>query len=365
MHVVAMSPTWFSGTSVIGGGERYVENVAKALAAAGDGSVEVTIVALGREDLTIEVAPGLVRRVVAVAADGASPVDALGWGIETAVQGAHLVHIHQAFTRFGLAAVLAAGIHHIPVVVSDHGGPTLSARGQAEIRAVADGVLAYSQFGSKMAGGATQIVPGGVDADWFTPPAVPTEREGFAYVGRILPHKRIERAISCLPAGARLVICGIAPNPEYLAELHALAGGRDVVFVHDADDAVVREILRSVRATVLLSEHVDRYGNFYRAPELMGLVVLEAAACGAPAVVSTTGALPEYVVDGHTGRIVESDDALAHALVELHTNANLAAELGAAARTNLIGRWDLPTVGRRMLAFYRATVERRLAEGRL
>lgn len=361
MYVVAMTPTWFSGASVLGGGERYVENMAKAVTAAGAGSVEVSVLALGAAGATTEIAPGVVRTVLPVGPISGNIVDAVGWGMEEAVRRADLVHVHQAFTRFGLAAVLAAGLNDIPVVISDHGGPTLSARGQAELRAVADAVLAYSGFGARMVGGATSIVPGGVDADWFTPEPS-GHREGFAYVGRILPHKRIERAITALPAGARLVICGHPANAVYLKDLQELVGDRDVVFMHDADDAAVRELYRSVRATVLLSEHVDRYGNFYRVPELMGLVVLEAAACGTPAVVSTTGALPEFVIDGRTGRIVDDDDALADALRELHIQPGLSTALGDAARSNLLGLWDLPTVGRRTLELYQATIDRRGAE---
>lgn len=35
MHVVAMSPTWFDPASVLGGGERLPENLARAVAGAG------------------------------------------------------------------------------------------------------------------------------------------------------------------------------------------------------------------------------------------------------------------------------------------------------------------------------------------
>jgi len=355
LRIVMLSPTGFSSTSVIGGGERYVENLARAVAVAGRGAVEVMVVTLGPEDATREVPPGIEIRVLR-SSGATNVVDAVAWGIEEALHGAALVHVHQAYSRFGQVAVLAAATHRIPIVITDHGGPTLSPRARAEMRLVADDVLAYSEFGSQMAGGATAVVPGGVDTEWFSPPQSASGRSGFAYVGRILPHKRIERAISALPAGARLHVCGQVADEQYLEELHELARGRDVVFVRDADDAAIRDLYRSTLGLVLLSEHVDRYGNFYRAPELMGLTVLEAMACGTAPIVSTVGALPEFVIEGQTGHVVEDDDRLAEVLAELHADPERAVALGAAARRHILGRWDFATVGERTLDVYRRTM---------
>jgi glycosyltransferase involved in cell wall biosynthesis len=356
LRIVMLSPTGFSSTSVVGGGERYVENLARAVAVAGRGAVEVMVVTLGPEDETREeVTPGVHIRVVR-SSKATNVVDAVSWEIEEAIHDAALVHVHQAYSRFGQVAVVAAATHRIPIVITDHGGPTLSARARAEMRLVADDVLAYSQFGAEMAGGATAIVPGGVDTDWFSPPESASGRSGFAYVGRILPHKRIERAITALPAGARLQVCGQVANEQYLEELRELARGRDVVFIHDADDAAIRDLYRSTLGLVLLSEHVDRYGNFYRAPELMGLTVLEAMACGTAPIVSTVGALPEFVIEDQTGHIVQDDDRLAQVLAEVHADPERAVALGTAARDYILGRWDFATVGERILDVYRRTM---------
>jgi len=217
-------------------------------------------------------------------------------------------------------------------------------------------VIAYSEFARNIIGGATAVVPGGVDTEWFCPAADPKPRQGFAYIGRILPHKRIERAIDALPDGASLVVCGRTSEPIYLKELRRLAKGKAVKFIVNADDEAVRKLYRSVIAVLMLSEHIDRNGHFYRAPELMGLAPLEAMACGTTVVVAPTGALPEYVVDGHTGFVVRDDDHLAQVLLELHNDEARASELGLAAREHLIGRWDLPTVGKRMLAIYQDVI---------
>lgn len=356
MYVVALTPACTSGRAGPRGDERYAENLAKAVALAGAGEVEVNVVSPGTQASTAELAPGVLRTFSPMGAVG-DRRDAVGWGMEAAVRGAGLVHVHAAFTRFGQAAVLAAGVNGLATVVSDQGAPSLSSWAQAEVRACADAVLACSRYGARLAGAPAALVPGAVDAQWFSPSPDGRERSGFACVGRVVPHKRIERTVDRLPKGARLVICGEAADDDYLKELHDLAGDRDVELVHDADDDAIRELYRSVRAVVVATEHFDHHGTFLAAPEILSLVVLEAAACATPAVVSATGALPELVVDGETGFVVHDDEELGAALDRLHTSPGLAAELGAAARAHLLGRWDLPTAGPVTLNLYRQAVE--------
>lgn len=361
MYVVAMTPAPTGGQAGPRGDERYAENLAKAVALAGGGEVEVNVVSPGTQASTVELAPGVLRTYVPMSpAD--DPRHAVGWGMEAAVRGAGLVHVHASFTRFGQAAVLAAGVNRVPTVVSDQGAPSLSSWARAEMRECADLVLACSVFGARMAGGAATVVPGAVDAQWFSPAPGGRERSGFACVGRVVPHKRIERAVDRLPAGARLVICGEAADDGYLKELHDLAEDREVELVHGADDEAVRDLYRSVRAVVVATEHLDGRGTFLAAPEVLSLVVLEAAACGTPAVVAATGALPELVVDGRTGFVVHDDEELGAALDRLHADPGLSAGLGAAARNHLLGRWDLPTAGQVTLDLYRQAVERYRAE---
>ena len=62
--------------------------------------------------------------------------------------------------------------------------------------------------------------------------------------------------------------------------------------------------------------------------------LMQAAACGLPAVSTTVGAIREAVIDGETGLIVPPNDvpALAAALRRLMTDAALRARMGAAAR---------------------------------
>ena len=86
------------------------------------------------------------------------------------------------------------------------------------------------------------------------------------------------------------------------------------------------------------------------------IAILEAMASGLPVVVTAVGANPDVVRDGVDGRVVPSHDAaaLADALEELVRDPAARARMGANARARAEEGYDLPVLGLRMLAEYRA-----------
>ena len=81
--------------------------------------------------------------------------------------------------------------------------------------------------------------------------------------------------------------------------------------------------------------------------------LLEAQACGLPAVTTRRGALPEIVVDGETGRVVdESPEALAGAWGALLADAEARARLGAAARRRSEAHFSPERLAKHVLALY-------------
>ena len=108
-----------------------------------------------------------------------------------------------------------------------------------------DRFLAVSQFSARVLGAPaarTQVIYGGADTQRFTP-APGTDRDGVLFVGRLTPHKGIDRLLEALPAGASLRIAGSAghdlwpPERDYPALLRQLAQGRDVEFLGPVLDA--------------------------------------------------------------------------------------------------------------------------------
>lgn len=88
--------------------------------------------------------------------------------------------------------------------------------------------------------------------------------------------------------------------------------------------------------------------------EAFGLTALEAAAQGKPVVASEVGGLPEIVIDGETGRLVPpgESEALASAVSELLTNAEMRARLGVAGLRRCETRFALSRVAARILRVY-------------
>lgn len=133
------------------------------------------------------------------------------------------------------------------------------------------------------------------------------------------------RAVAALPAGGRPVCCLVAGDGELRGELEGLLAGlgasAQVRLLGFRDD--VPALLRAADAFALPS--LD---------EGMPMVLLEAAAAGAPLVATPVGDVPTLVRDGATGLLVARGDvaALSAALLRLRDEPGLAARLGAAAR---------------------------------
>jgi glycosyltransferase involved in cell wall biosynthesis len=145
------------------------------------------------------------------------------------------------------------------------------------------------------------------------PDAVPADARLLLCVARLEAQKGVDVAIRALPdvPGAHLVVLGEGPERP---RLEALAHERGVAGRVHLQGRVPDVAAWLRRADVLV--HPVRWEGF-------GLAVLEAMLAGLPVVASRVSSLPELVVDGETGRLVEPDDAaaLAAALADMPEGA--------------------------------------------
>jgi glycosyltransferase involved in cell wall biosynthesis len=220
-------------------------------------------------------------------------------------------------------------------------------------------VSKYSGHQLRVPAGRIRVIYGGADPLRFAPDAS-IHRAGVLFVGRITPHKGIDRLIAALPPGVQLGIAGTSghdtdlPEREYPQLLRRMAANRQVSFLGPVTDDLLATLYR--RASVLVLPSVQRtcYGRYIAVSELLGLVVLEAMASGTPVVCSSIGGLPEVVRHGDTGFLVEPGNVaeLRERLTEILRNPRLAARMGRCARELVLERFTWQACADRCLKAY-------------
>jgi glycosyltransferase involved in cell wall biosynthesis len=357
VRIVHVAPTPFGAGGLFGGGERYPVELARALAA----HVDVDLVTFGSR-------PGVVRDPFGVRIRTLRPVwyarrhpaHPLAPQLPWALDGADVVHTHHTRSAPSRLAALAARMRGQRLVTTDHG---LGGGGwHGLLPALFDRFLTVSRFSAAVLGvpaDRTRVIYGGADPQRFTPdPDV--GRDGVLFVGRLTPHKGIDRLIRALPDGARLTVAGTGghdprpPERDYPGLLRRLARGRDVTFTGAIPDVALPELHRRAAVFVLPTVKRDCYGRHFAISELLGLSVLEAMASGTPVVASRLDALPEVVRDGETGFLVTPGDVaeLHDRIARLLADRALAARMGGRGRELVLEQFTWDACARRCLAAY-------------
>lgn len=186
------------------------------------------------------------------------------------------------------------------------------------------------------------VVPPGIDRR-FSPAAVPARSPEplVVAVGRLMPVKRFHELIAAMAAiqpdhpGLRLVIVGEGSEREALeAQIAALDAGGWISLPGRVSDAELVGLYR--RAWLVASASVA---------EGWGMTLTEAAACGAPAVVTDIGGHRDAVIHGRTGLLAplgELGAAVSSVLADPAQRDRLAA--GALERARTL-TWEATALG--------------------
>jgi glycosyltransferase involved in cell wall biosynthesis len=196
----------------------------------------------------------------------------------------------------------------------------------------------------------------GVDLERFTPSPEPEGPPVAAFVGRMLDEKGLLDLVAAArllresgsPLRIQLVGAPDTESPTALPEARLRAWSGEGLVDWTGPTADVPAVWRSAHLAVLPS---------YR--EGLGMSVLEAAACGRPAVATDVPGCGEAVESGVTGLMVPPRDplALAAALAALTEDGGRRRAMGAAARQRVEARFGLPAVRAALLDLYRGRLE--------
>jgi len=167
----------------------------------------------------------------------------------------------------------------------------------------------------------------------------------FAFLGRIAPEKRVDRAIRIAQeCGVPLKIAAKVDKAdrEYYEEaIRPLMNGPGIEYVGEITDGEKASFLSGAKALLVPIDW----------PEPFGLVMIEAMACGTPVIAFNRGSVPEVVEDGVTGFIVEDEQSAVGAAYRL-------SEL---SRSKIRRRFEQRFTARRMaqeyLAVYRSLMD--------
>ncbi|MFM1926800.1 MAG: hypothetical protein RLZ06_376 [Actinomycetota bacterium] len=315
------------------------------------------------------------------------------------IAGADLVHSHTWYANF--AGQVASSLHGIPHLITAHsleplrpwkeeqlgGGYRLSSwlertayEGATGIIAVsagmrADILRAYPQIDPAK----VSVVHNGIDLEAFQAANNPDlvrahgidpDQRSVVFVGRITQQKGLPyllKAARELPSDVQLVLCAGAPDTPQILQ--------------DVTDLVAE--LRKIRSNVVwVEQHLSRVeliailsaATIFACPSIyepLGIVNLEAMACGTPVVATATGGIPEVVAHGKTGLLVDIEQVqdgsgkpldekkfvadFAAALNEMLESPNIA-EFGLAARKRVEDHFSWDSIAEQTLSVYRGAI---------
>ena len=312
-----------------------------------------------------------------------------GLRMANAASDIDVAHSHTWYT--GLGGHLASRLYGIPHVVTAHslephrpwkreqlgGGYEVSSWSEKNAMEYADAVIAVSagmkdsilDAYPRIDADKVHVVLNGIDTQVWQPGesavldklGVDKQRPIAAFVGRITRQKGVKhllKAAQSFDEDIQLVLCAGAPDtPEIAAETEALVeelrSQRDGVFW--VKDMLSREEIKEVYS----GADVFVCPSIY---EPLGIVNLEAMACGTAVVASNVGGIPEVVVDGETGVLVNYDAAdeaifeadLAAAVNRVAADKELTHRFGSAGRQRAIDDFSWVTIAQQTVDIYRS-----------
>jgi glycosyltransferase involved in cell wall biosynthesis len=349
VRVVHVTPTWFSPESALGGGERFAEELARAMA----GRVEVKLVSFGPREIRETPRPGYERVILkSWTRDRMAP---FAPGLLRELGRADVIHCHQYFVLPTFLAAVAGRLRGSRVFVSDLGGGGWTPGYQIDQSRWIAAHLPISEYAARGLPGRNRrhrVIYGGVDLARHPMRPGPAHDGSVAFLGRVLPHKGIHFLIAGLPPEVPLHLVGPAPDTGYLDRLRGLAEGKDVRFHGPLSDAEVVERLGRAMALVHPTP-VDERGSA-GAHELFGLALVEAMARGCPVIASDAASLPEIVTPEVNGLLVPPNrpEAIGEAVLRLRRDPDLWARLSRGARRTVEERFTWDRVVDRCLAAY-------------
>ncbi|MGV9189093.1 glycogen synthase [Arcanobacterium canis] len=395
--------------NVYGGAGVHVTELARVLAA--DADVHVHAFDGPRPSSVPNVALTGYTDVAELGEANAS-IRTLGVDLEmvTGAQGADLVHSHTWYAN--MAGHLAKLMYDIPHVVSAHsleplrpwkseqlgGGYNISRWIEQTAYENADAIIAVSEAMKNdilrvyphVSSDRVHVIHNGIDLDAWKAPDTEEEWEAartrfratgldpdrptIIFVGRITRQKGVPHLLRALQH--------VDPDVQVLL----LAGAPDTPDIAEETRTLVRDLQRERGGVVWIDEHLphedivalEACSTTFVTPSIyepLGIVNLEAMGVGLPVVGTNTGGIPDCIVHGETGVLVDIEQKtdgtgtplvpekfehdLGQALNAVVSDPEIAARMGAAGRRRVEKHFSWNAIGQATIALYTQVVSTR------
>ena len=374
--------------AIYGGAGVHVVNLVSALRERNDIRVDVHCFGESRSDaLAYQVPDSSINPALS-----ALITDAM---MANAISGIDLVHSHTWYTN--MAGHWTKVMQGVPHVVTAHsleprrpwkaeqlgGGYQLSSWAESTAYHAADAIIAVSdgmrsdvlEAYPNLDPSKVHTIRNGVDTEKFLPNfdsqlieplltsvngSIPLDAPFAIFVGRITRQKGVAHLLRAWrdvdPSLGLVLAAGAADEPGIGKEIADLVqelqqSRKNIVWI--------KEMLPHQELTALLT-----HARMFICPSIyepLGIVNLEAMACGTAVVASAVGGIPEVVSHGGTGELVsysdtdsEFESGLAQAINRVGLNADLAQKYGAAGRERARLEFDWESVAKATLALYQS-----------
>lgn len=288
-----------------GGTERIVSYLTEELVRLGQ---EVTLFASGGSETNATLVP-VSERSVRSDPGVKDPVTRNVLELEAVLKRAEdfdIVHFHDGYVQFPLARRL-----QIPTVTTVHGRmdlpdlvPLFGEFSDLPLVSISDQQRTPLPSANWVA-----TVQHGLPEHLYS--FQPEPEAYIAFVGRICPEKRPDRAIEIAKhTGIPLKIAAKVDKVDeqyFESEIKPLLDSPLIEFVGEVDEPEKNRLLGGARALLFPIDW----------PEPFGLVMIESLACGTPVVAFDCGSVPEVLEDGKTGFIVRSVAEAEQALLRI------------------------------------------------
>lgn len=210
---------------------------------------------------------------------------------------------------------------------------------------------------------AFERLPSGVDIERFSPNAqagqeirqrhgIGAEQPLIVCISRLVRRKGQDMLIRSMPRilaqhpDARLLIVGVGPRGKALEQLARDCGVADQVIF--AGKVSFDELPAYYNAGTVFAMPARTRGGGLDV-EGLGIVYLEAQACGVPVIAGNSGGAPETVIDGETGVVVNgaSADSVGTGLLTVLDNPRRASEMGIHGREHVVENWTWEVMAER------------------